>query len=166
MLRGFRWFALAAVVAIAALVGPTVALADSCDPSVTSIYYECTPTAKGPSHPKHPATPPAPKPYVPTPYVPPAKVGPTHQQVSHAAKHAVRVVGGAFQAVQKRFSYPHHAGAIADPVLASAPAKQSSLGSAFDLGVGPMILFALLAGTVLVLLGTGGVRSWRNRHRV
>jgi len=135
---------------------------------VTSIYYECTPTAKGPSHPEHHATPPAskPPPVVPPVVVPPVNVGPTHQQVSHAAKHAVRVVAGAFQAVQKRFSYPHHAGAIADPVLASAPANQSSLGSAFDLGVGPMILFALLAGTVLVLLGTGGVRSWRNRHRV
>jgi hypothetical protein len=34
-----------------------------------------------------------------------------------------------------------------------------------DLGSGPLILFALLAGTVLALLATGGVRSWRNRHR-
>jgi hypothetical protein len=56
----------------------------------------------------------------------------------------------------------HHVKAL----LASSDTKESSLGSAFDLGSGPMLLFALLAGTVLALLGTGGVRSWRNRHRV
>ncbi|HUZ14602.1 MAG TPA: hypothetical protein VMU72_00305 [Gaiellaceae bacterium] len=51
-------------------------------------------------------------------------------------------------------------------VRTASPASASTLGSAFDLGSGPTLLLVLLAGSVLVLLGTGGVRAWRNRHRV
>ena len=141
MLRGFRWFALAAVVAIAALVGPAAALADNgCSGSATSIYSECQPTATGSSHPKKHHSTPATQPTTTIPYVPQTTVPQT--VVPRVKHHRIR------------------------PVLASSPTKESSLGSAFDLGAGPTLLFALLVGTVLLLVGTGGVRTWRNRHRV
>ena len=41
----------------------------------------------------------------------------------------------------------------------------SILGSAFDLGSGPMALLILLGGTALALLGGSGVRFWRTRQR-
>jgi len=163
MLRGFRWFALPAVVVAAALVAPTAALADDCNGAAQSIYSEgCPPTAKGPSHPKpHKAQPaskprwtPKPPPVVTPPVVvtPPPVVHPSTHVHKHGRKH-----------LHHHVKRPKR---VDTHVLASAPVKESSLGSAFDLGAGPMILFALLAGTVLLLLGTGGVRSWRNRHRV
>lgn len=171
MLRGFRWFALAAVIGTAVLVGPAAARADDCNGAAQSIYSEgCPPTAKGPSHPKPHKTPPAstttPRVVTP-PVVTPPVVTPPVVHVSRGAKHAVLVVAGAVKRLQNLLWKPNHVNARRiHPALASAPMKESSLGSAFDLGTGPMVLFALLFGTVLFLLGTGGVRSWRNRHRV
>jgi len=159
MLRGFRWFALAAVVAIAALVGPAAALADNgCSGSATSIYSECQPTATGSSHPKKHHSTPATQPTTTIPYVPQTTVP---QTVVPRVKHVKKHVRKHQTAPTKRVK--HHR---IRPVLASSPTKESSLGSAFDLGAGPTLLFALLVGTVLLLVGTGGVRTWRNRHRV
>ena len=172
MLRAFRWLALVGVVATAALVGPSLALAGNCgDTSATSIYSgQCTPTATG-KHDKKPVTQKPSTTTTPTPWVqpvtpaPPAYHPPAH--LSGHAKHAVHVIAGAANRLTKLLSMPNHGHVNrVDPVLASSPTKESGLGPAFDLGSGPILLFALLAGTVLVLLGTGGVRSWRNRHRV
>jgi hypothetical protein len=166
MVRAFRWLALAGVVATVALVGPGAALACSGDSSATSIYSECVPTAKGGSHSttKKPVKKPVQQvtttTYVQNTTPPPPPVKPHHSQKPkhhHPAK---------IKATKKLASDPN----VADPthlkpMLASAPTK-ADLGSTFDLGTGPTVFFALLLGTVLLLLGTGGVRSWRNRHRV
>ena len=168
MLRGFRWLALAGVVATAALVGPSVALACG-GSSATDIYHEQLCNAGGKSHPTvgqkqsstpvHPTGPGA-------GYVVPLGGSTPTVRVSHKTHHALAHAGKDKNILQNLVTNTN----LVDPqrlnaVLASAPTKESSLGSAFDLGSGPMILFALLAGTVLVLLGTGGVRTWRNRHR-
>lgn len=171
MLRGFRWFALAAVLAIGALIGPTAALADGCnDGSATSIYSECVPTADGGKTHKHPPSKPAPstQPTQPTYPYPTQPVQPVVQpHVSSRTKHALNRSGKDRELLKNLIADPRYAETrrLTKTVLASSPTG-ASLGSAFDLGAGPMILFALLAGTVLLLLGTGGVRSWRNRHRV
>ena len=174
MLRRFRWLALAGVVATAALVGPTAALAGGCtDGSATSIYTECVPNAKGGTHPtshKHPAKPSHPSagshPTQTTPYIAqPSVAAPVH--VSHKTKRAIAHSGKDKKVLKTIVSNPNLVDSTPlKPVLASAPVHESSLGSTFDLGAGPTVFFALLLGTVLVLLGTGSVRAWRNRHRV
>jgi hypothetical protein len=156
------------VVITAALVVPSVALADSCGGNpTTSIYNECVPKANGTHHThtnKKPVTSSQPSTGSTTPWVEP-QVTPVH--VSKKAKHVIAHAGKDKKTLKNIVSNPDLVDAQhLKPVLASAPTKESSLGSAFDLGSGPLLLFALLAGTVLVLLGTGGVRSWRNRHRV
>lgn len=162
MLRGSRWFALAAVVGTAALVGPTVALADGCsNGSATSIYSECVPSASGSHHSakKHSTTssvtPPS------TGSVAPPSVTPPVVNVPPKTKRALRHAGKDRKALTNLARNSN----FVDPQrlkLASAPVGTA----AFDLGTGPTLLVALLAGTVLVLLGAGGVRTWRNRHRV
>src|SRR5437016_1143395 len=160
MLRAFRWLALAGVVATAALVGPSVALAE-CGTSAVSIYYECSHTASGKHH--HHAT--TAKPAQsgtpstgPTYYVKPVKVSPkTKRALAHSGKDA--------KFLNNLVSNPDFVDSHRlRPELAAAPIGASSLSSAFDLGSGPMILLALLAGSVLSVLGTGGVRAWRGRH--
>ena len=156
MFRGFRWLALAGVVATAALVGPSAALACDGSGSAVSIYTQCVPKASG-GH-KHPV-----KPHTaagsPTPYVAPV-------YVSHKTAHTIARAGKDKKVLNKLVRNPD----LVDvdrikPVLVAAPAK-ATLGSAFDLGAGPTILFVLLLGTVLAVFGTGSVRAWRNRHRV
>jgi hypothetical protein len=171
MLREFRWLALAAVVAAAALVAPTAALADGCnDGSATSIYTECVQKADGgKKHPtKHAQTgTPAPSTQQTQPTSPPPVSVRPQVHVSSKTQHAIDRSGKDKNLLKNLATNSN----LVDtrhlkPVLASSRTGESNLGSAFDLGAGPMILFALLAGTVLLLLGTGGVRSWRNRHRV
>jgi hypothetical protein len=127
-----------------------------------SIYVECKPTASGKHHhppaKKHPSagtTTTATTPYV-QPYVQPTRV--THPRVHphhHGATHK--------KTAQHRTDKPQ----VVHPKLTqlSAP-RAAGLGSAFDLGSGPTILLVLLLGSVLAVLGVGGARSWRNRHRV
>src|SRR6478736_2241033 len=95
MWRGARWLALSCVVVTAALVGPTVALASSCnDGSATSIYSECTQTAKGPKQVKKHSTPPplVVTPIVVTPVVTTHGVDP---HVVRGATHAVVIAAAA-----------------------------------------------------------------------
>ena len=56
---------------------------------------------------------------------------------------------------------------MGEPGLASSDtgSQPSALGSAFDLGSGPTILLAALAGTALLLLGASGFRFWRQRQQ-
>lgn len=168
MLRGLRWFSLAAIVATAALVGPTAALACDRSGSAVAIYSgPCVPTAKGGSHThggKKPTTTTtqsggtSSSGYGPAPVV---------VHVSRVTKHALKHSGKDKKTLTNLVKNPDLVDAQRlKPVLASSPTRASSLDSAFDLGAGPMILFGLLLGTVLVLLGVGGVRTWRNRHRV
>lgn len=166
MLRGLRWFSLAAIVATAALVGPTAALACDGSGSAVSIYTECVPTAKGGSHThggKKPTTQTTQSSGYPSGYV----ATPPVVHVSRVTNHALKHSGRDKKTLTNLVRNPDLVDAKRlHPVLASSPTGASSLDSAFDLGAGPMILFALLVGTVLVLLGVGGVRTWRNRHRV
>lgn len=137
-----------------------------------NIYTECVPSAKGGSHPtKAPTKPVTVTQTVTTPYVLPSPTVPPapqhHRNVAkekREIKHAVRHVGYEMRPLHTFFANPLPAGYV-DSVLADAPAKANA-GSTFDLGAGPTAFFIVLLGTVLVLLGTGGVRSWRNRHRV
>jgi hypothetical protein len=174
MSRSFRWLVLGAVVLIATLVGPTVALADNCgDGSATSIYTECLPTANGkpkhhqPTHKTPPANTTTQPTYTYTYTTPVTPTAPQHvtQKPKHRHRHHhhprhhtlpvshfIRTPG---------FLVPHQI----DTVLTSSPTGAATVGSEFDLGSGPTILLALLLGSVLALVGTGGVRSWRNRHR-
>jgi hypothetical protein len=48
--------------------------------------------------------------------------------------------------------------------IAAGTSTPSALGSAFDLGSGPLALLAVLAGTALLFLGGSGLRVWRARH--
>lgn len=171
MLRRFRWLPLAGVVAVAALVGPSAAFACDGSGSAVSIYTECVPNAKGGTHPtsgKHstkPSHPSAPsQPTQTTTYV---VITPPPVKVSHRTSHAIAHSGKDKKVLKNIVRNPGLVDSTRlKPILASAPVHESGLGSAVDLGAGPTIFFALLLGTVLVLLGTGGVRSWRNRHRV
>lgn len=172
MFRGSRWLALAGVlatmgVAAVALVGPSAAFACSGGTSSVNIYTECVPNAKGGSHPTSGKHTKKPVHHVVTPtQVTPTYVIQTPVHVSSKAKHAINHAGKDKKTLKNIVSNPNLVDAThLKPVLASAPTK-ADLGSTFDLGTGPTVFFLLLLGTVLVLLGTGGVRSWRNRHRV
>lgn len=160
MFRGFRWLALAGVVATAALVGPSAALACDGSGSAVSIYTQCVPKASGGHPSKHPHTSAGSQ----TPYVAPYAV-PVH--VSHKTAHTIARAGKDKKVLNNLVHNPDLVDADhINPMLVAAPAKATALGSAFDLGVGPTILFVLLLGTVLAVFGTGSVRAWRNRHRV
>jgi hypothetical protein len=161
MLRGFRWLGLAGVIAVAALVGPSAALACDGSGSAVSIYTQCTPKASGGHHARPPAKHPGSQPattYYPQPVV----------HVTPRAKQAIAHSGKDKKVLKNIVSNPNLVDSkrLKQPVLASAPARESSLGSAVNLGTGPTVFFALLLGTVLVALGAGGVRAWRNRHRI
>jgi hypothetical protein len=169
MLRGFRWLALAGVVAIAALVGPTAAFACGGGGSATSIYTEQLCNAKGGTHSTSGKTakPSQPSTGSQNPYVsPPAVVPPVH--ISHKTARAIEYSGKDKIVLRQLTTNPNFVDSkrLKTERLASGTAQATMLGSAFGLGAGPTIFFALLLGTVLVLLGTGSVRAWRNRHRV
>ena len=159
MLRRFRWLALAGVVATAALVVPTAAFAGGC-PSATSIYSECSTntSAKGSHSSGKPRVKPSGGTSTPTGQIvwpaPPAPV-------SKVTKRTI-AKSGKDKAVLNNLTRNSTLVDSTRLKLASGPVGTAS----FDLGTGPTLLVALLAGTVLVLLGAGGVRSWRNRHRV
>jgi len=160
MLRGFCGLGLVGVCAVAALVGPSVALACDHSGSAVSIYSDCPTNAggKAPKH-SHKGTPSGNT--QPT-YVQPAPPVP----VSHVTKRALAHSGKDKKVLKNLVSNPNLVESRrlnAEPTAAAIGA--TSLGSTFDLGSGPTILFALLIGTVLLLLGSGGVRTWRNRHR-
>ena len=167
MLRGFRWLALAGVVAIAALVGPTAAFACGGGTSANSIYTEQLCNAKGGAHstsgksdkPSQPSGG-SQSSYTQQP------VAPVH--VSHKTARAIEYSGKDKIVLRQLTSNPNFADSkrLKTELLASGTAQATMLGSAFDLGAGPTIFFVLLLGAVLVLLGTGSVRAWRNRHRV
>jgi hypothetical protein len=163
MLRGIRWLALAGVVTTAALVGPSVALACDGSGSAVSIYTECTPSASGKHH--HPAAKPShpsggSQSTEPIYYTQP----PVH--IAPKTRRAVARSGKDKTILNRLVSNPNYVDSSRlKPELTASPAGAASLGSTFDLGSGPMILFALLAGSVLSVLGTGGVRAWRGRHR-
>lgn len=134
-----------------------------------NIYIECQPSAKGGSHstggrhakPSHPAQSTGPQ----TSVAPPSYTQPKAQvKVSHKTKRALAHSGKDKKALTNLINPNYVDTTHLHTVLASSPSN-ASLSSTFDLGSGPIILLVLLAGSVLSLLGTGGVRAWRGRHR-
>jgi hypothetical protein len=163
MLRGFRWLALGVLVVTAALVGPSIALADNCGSSATSIYVEkCSvPNASGKHHHSGAVNPTTGTTSSTTPYVQPQNGHPTTKPGNGKP---------AQQHPANRNTAPHNR--AQDPPAAQphftrlAAPRAAGLGSTFDLGAGPTILLVLLLGSVLAVLGAGFVRAWRNRDHV
>ncbi|HEY2353721.1 MAG TPA: hypothetical protein VGH79_02315 [Gaiellaceae bacterium] len=162
MFRGLRWIALAGVVAAAALIGPGSAFADCGGGSAVSIYSETTCPANGKAkstgqhHAAHPTAPSTQPTYPTYPTQPTTPVAPKTKKALHHAGHAKK-------SLKKIIKQNSDTGVA--PLKLVPAASSTALGSQFDLGSGPTFLVVLLLGTVLVLLGTGGVRAWRNRHR-
>ena len=157
-------------VAVTAVVGvlvlsPAAALADSCQGGggATNIYSECIPTPSGGTHhdrgghkTSSTATTPAPVYPAPTPVTPqvivPKKVQKHLKHAKHHKKMLKRLVTDPALGATQSFAVPAS--------YRSTP--PSTLGAFFDLGSGPMALFAMLAA-VAILLGLGGLRGRRQR---
>lgn len=139
----------AALVAGAAFVAPSAALADcGGGPSAQHVYSECVNGASGGK---------------PTKPVPGSSQPSGPAPISSHAAHALKGAGKDSRTLQgflhgsRRLLPSSHAGNGSEP---------SALGSAFDLGSGPLALLAILGGTALLLLAGSGMRLWRTRHRV
>jgi hypothetical protein len=147
--RGLNRLLVAALVAAAALVAPTAALACNGGPSAVNVYKECLAAGGGDK---------------PTNVSPPSSQQTTGSTpVSGEAAKAIKHAG---KDARTLYALVKGAGAAktlppSDSELATSP---SAVGSAFDLGSGPTALLAALAGTALLLLGANGLRFWRS-HR-
>jgi hypothetical protein len=148
--RGLNRLLVAALVAGAACVAPSTAFADcGGGPSAQHVYSECVSGASG-------GKPTKPVPGSSQPSGPPT----ISSHASHALKRAgkdARTLQGFLHGSGRRVLPSSHTGNGTGP---------SALGSAFDLGSGPLALLAILGGTALLLLGGSGMRLWRARHRV
>jgi hypothetical protein len=150
---------LAAIVAGAMLWAPVSAFACSGGPSAVNVYAPCVPTGSG----NKPAS------------GGKKKVVPTHSGGStRSSRASTTVPSRAAKALKhagrdrRRLAHLLHYGTARLPAPRSsnaAAAEPSALGSAFDLGSGPTALLIVLAGTVILLLGGSGIRTWRHRHR-
>ena len=138
----------AALVAGIALAAPSAALADcGGGPSAQHVYSECVPGGSGgkPTKPTKPTT---------------GGTGPT---ISHQAANALKKAGKDRRLLA---TWARSSGRkfLDEPAAGNGnePNEPSALGSAFDLGSGPIALLAVLAGAALALLTATGVRRWRH----
>lgn len=138
----------AALVAAAALMAmPSVAYADcGGGPSAQHVYSECIPGASGGKATK----------------APPASRGqggstPVSQRTANAIAKAGKDSRflSAFASGGKRL--------LPSPSAGSESASPGILGSAFDLGSGPLALLVILTGTAALILAASGLRGWRRR---
>ena len=148
----------------AALAAPSAALACNGGPSAVNVYTECIPSGGGNKAHKPPAkhdTGAGPS----TSTSVPSSSPPVH--VSKRTKKALTHAGKDKNFLHRMVTDPGLGGAarVLQSERSAANASPSALGSAFDLGSGPTVLMAVLAGTVVLLLGMTGVRSWRRWHR-
>lgn len=153
MFRALNRLLVAALAAGAMFAAPSAALADcGGGPSAQHVYSECVTGASGGKHIKAPPTSGG--------QVGSNSTSPISSRTATALKNAgkdSRTLQAWVHGAGKRTLQSPHSGDGSEP---------SALGSAFDLGSGPLALLALLGGTALLLLGGGGLRVWRARHRV
>jgi hypothetical protein len=148
--RALNRLGVVALVAGAMFVAPSAALADcGGGPSAKNVYSECLPGGSGGK---------------------PTNTPPTSNQqgpstpVSSRTAHALKKSGKDSRTL---FNFVRGSGhRFLDSPSTESATEPSALGSAFDLGSGPLALLAALAGTALLLLGGSGLRIWRSRHRV
>jgi hypothetical protein len=158
MFGGLNRLFLAALVAGAFFVAPSVALASGCGDGGTSavnVYRDCLPSGGGGGGGGNSASGgTAGKSGGGSVSTTPVS-GKTATVIKHAGKD-----GRALAALVKGTS---------TGLLRSSPSESetnpSAVGSAFDLGSGPTALLIALAGTAVLLLGATGVRGWRRSHR-
>jgi len=128
------------------MVAPSTALADcGGGPSAQHVYSECVPGGSGGKKSKTP---------------------PTHEQgppISGQTANELKHTGNDYRQLAA-FARGRGQRGLESPIAGSA-SSPSALGSAFDLGSGPLALLAALAGTALLFLGGSGLRVWRARHR-
>jgi hypothetical protein len=129
-------------------MAPSAALACSGGPSAQNVYRECLATGGG-SKPTNPTPPSSPQ----TPSTTP--VSGEGGKSLHAGKDS-RYLSALVKGAGAAKTLP--------PSTSDTASSPSALGSAFDLGSGPTLLLAGLAGTALLLLGANGFRFWRSRR--
>jgi hypothetical protein len=145
---GLNRLLVAALLAGAIFAAPSVALADcGGGPSAQHVYSECVPGGSGGK---------ATKPTIDSKQGGSIIPSSTATAIGKAGKD--RRTLSAFVRGAGRRTLP-----APTPSSGSEP-EPSALGSAFDLGSGPIALLAALAGTALLLLGGSGLRLWRSRH--
>ncbi len=142
----------AAVVAVAVLVVPQVALASGCGgaPSAQQVYKECLPNGGGGSS--------------GTPTTGGQGSGNTAAGMSAQTAKALANAGEdgkSLKRLLKAYGRRRHL----QSSHATAATEPTAIGSAFDLGSGPTALLIILAGTAVLLLGAAGARGWRRSHR-
>lgn len=143
----------AGVALVAALAGPSTALACNSGTSAVNVYKEClqnggggTPTGPAPSTGKKSSS-------------------NSSTTVSAPAAKALSQAGkdkGALTNLVKGYGLRRHLAGASQSGSATTP---SAVGSAFDLSSGPTALLIVLAATAALILGGSGMRVWRNRHR-
>lgn len=88
-------------------------------------------------------------------------------RVSHRTTKALHRAGKDQKILSNLVKNPAYGTRHLSHVASSGPvAAPSALGSAVDLGSGPIVLLAALAGSALLLLAASGRRAWRRWRRV
>jgi hypothetical protein len=147
--KGLNRLLLVALVAGAALIAPSAALACNGGPSAVNVYKECLAAGGGdkPTNPAPPSSQPGPS---STPVTSGEGANSLHAGKDSRTLYALVKGAGASKTLP--------------PSSSESATSPSALGSAFDLGSGPTALLAALAGTALLLLGANGLRFWRSRR--
>jgi hypothetical protein len=137
----------AVIIGIVVLSAPTAAFACNGGPSAENVYKECLPTGSGNKPTQQGSGPQK-----------PLQVSP---QTANALKHAGKYSRQLSHLVKTPGLSVGH---LTPGSNADSATEPSALGSAFDLGSGPLALLAALGGTALLLLGGSGLRVWRRRQ--
>lgn len=147
MFGGLNRLLATAVIAVAVLVLPQTAMAGGCGgkPSAEQVYKECLPNGGGGKSSSG------------TPTTGSTAISP---QMAKALEQAGKD-GESLRKLVKGFGLRR----VLQSSHSTAATEPTAIGSAFDLGSGPTALLLILAGTAVLLLGGGGMRVWRSRHR-
>jgi hypothetical protein len=140
----------AAVVVIVALAAPAAAFADgggTCKASACKVYHEQGAPNSGRQQPTKPTT-------------TGSKSGVKQPQPKHYSR--VLAQAGADRGALKKLL--NGDAAIGNLSSGAGGGSPSILGAAFDLGIGPTVLLAILLATGLGLAARGTVRSWLHKR--
>lgn len=150
MFGGLNRPLVAALVAAAALVAPSAALACNSSVSAVNVYKECLPTGSGgkTTGSKGNST--------------GGGGGAGRVYVSKRTAAALKKAGADGKSLSnlvqgfgvRRLLQSHSSAAAAEP---------TAVGAAFDLGSGPTALLVVLAGTAILLVAATGFRSYKRR---